>query len=70
MEKIKVHIMKEGKKTKVTEIEGGSVFVQMGKWTYYFGNTKEPVIKRFHYDHVIIKTREDFEQVNGILNEE
>ena len=62
--------MKEGKKTKVTEVEGGAVFVQMGKWTYYFGNRNEPVIKRFHYDQVIIKTREDFEQVNKILNEE
>jgi hypothetical protein len=67
MEKIKVHIMKEGKKTKVTEVEGGAVFVQMGKWTYYFGNGNEPVIKRFHYDHVIITTVEDYEQVQKIL---
>jgi len=68
MEKIKVHIMKEGKKTKVTEVEGGAVFVQMGKWTYYFGNTKEPMIKRFSGEHIIISA-DDYEQVNKILNE-
>ena len=61
--------MKEGKKTKVTKVEGGAVFVQMGKWTYYFGNTKEPMIKRFHGDHIVINTVEDYEQVNVILNE-
>jgi hypothetical protein len=60
--------MKEGKKTKVTEVEGGAVFVQMGKWTYYFGNTKEPMIKRFSGEHIIISA-DDYEQVNKILNE-
>ena len=69
MEKIKVHIMKEGKKTKVTEVEGGSVFVKMGKWTYYFGNTKEPMIKRFSGEHIIMTSDQD-EEVNKILNEE
>ena len=69
MEKISVHIMKEGRKTKVTEVEGGAVFVQMGKWTYYFGNTKEPMIKRFSGEHIIM-TSDQYEELNKILNEE
>jgi len=68
MEKIKVHIMKEGKKTKVTEVEGGAVFVQMGKWTYYFGNRNEPVIKRFSDEHIIISA-DDYVEVNKILEQ-
>ena len=69
MEKISVHIMKEGKKTKVTEVEGGAVFVQMGKWTYYFGNTNEPMIKRFHGDHIVMSF-DKYEEINKILNED
>jgi len=60
--------MKEGKKTKVTEVEGGAVFVQMGKWTYYFGNTKEPMIKRFSGEHIIISA-DDYVEVNKILGQ-
>ena len=69
MEKITVHLIKEGKKTKVTKVEGGMVFVQMGKWTYYFSNTKEPVIKRFHGDHIIM-SYDQYEEINKILNED